>query len=167
MNDLKRKASRERQRRWRERNRDAYLARHRAEQRRYYAADPQKWLQRVLRWQEENPEKVFEYKRRSAARRRGAPVREGAESILAIDTETATLTPTELADPTGYYALVLDGDPCAYCGAPTEHVDHIEPVGQGGEHHWSNLTAACARCNGVKRDWSLLEGLALSEARLD
>lgn len=26
------------------------------------------------------------------------------------------------------YMAILAGDPCAYCGAPVEHIDHIEPI---------------------------------------
>jgi hypothetical protein len=47
---------------------------------------------------------------------------------------------------------VLLADPCAYCGEPSEHVDHIEPGAHGGVDDWTNLTGACARCNRVKGD---------------
>lgn len=54
------------------------------------------------------------------------------------------------------YALVLAGDPCCYCGAPMQHVDHIEPIARGGSGAWDNLTAACAACNQSKSDRPLL-----------
>lgn len=55
------------------------------------------------------------------------------------------------------YADVLRGDPCSYCEAPCEHIDHIVPVAKGGPNDWSNLTAACTACNSQKRTISMLE----------
>jgi 5-methylcytosine-specific restriction endonuclease McrA len=60
------------------------------------------------------------------------------------------------------WQAILRRDPCAYCGAPhAGTVDHIEPRcrearGIGPVHGWINLTAACQRCNGAKRDTDLL-----------
>lgn len=54
------------------------------------------------------------------------------------------------------YALILLGDPCSYCGAPTEAIDHIEPLATGGAHSPDNVTAACRRCNARKRTVPLL-----------
>ena len=56
----------------------------------------------------------------------------------------------------GRYYDALLRDPCAYCGSPSEHVDHIEPARQGGENEWTNYTAACATCNARKGNHSLL-----------
>ena len=36
---------------------------------------------------------------------------------------------------------------CAYCGAPSEHIDHIIPLSRGGRHSIGNLTGACKSCN--------------------
>lgn len=54
----------------------------------------------------------------------------------------------------------LRQDPCAYCGAPSEAIDHIVPVVGGGPNEWHNYTAACQPCNSRKRDRSLLIFLA-------
>lgn len=54
------------------------------------------------------------------------------------------------------YVEVLRGDPCCYCGARMEHVDHIEPIIRGGSGDWDNLTAACAACNLRKQRRPLL-----------
>lgn len=51
------------------------------------------------------------------------------------------------------YVPIIMADPCAYCGAPTKHVDHIDA---GGDSHWTNLTGACASCNSAKHSRSLL-----------
>jgi 5-methylcytosine-specific restriction endonuclease McrA len=52
--------------------------------------------------------------------------------------------------------LLRDDYRCAYCGvrgdARTMTVDHVIPRAWGGTSRWSNLVAACADCNGRKRD---------------
>jgi 5-methylcytosine-specific restriction endonuclease McrA len=53
-------------------------------------------------------------------------------------------------------APVLLADPCAYCGAPSEHLDHIEPIVSGGASDYTNLTGACGRCNRRKNSKPLL-----------
>jgi 5-methylcytosine-specific restriction endonuclease McrA len=50
----------------------------------------------------------------------------------------------------------VQGDPCCYCGARMEHVDHVDPVARGGGGGWENLTAACAPCNLTKGARTLL-----------
>lgn len=54
------------------------------------------------------------------------------------------------------YVAILRNDPCCYCGAPMEHIDHIVPVKAGGTSEWENLTAACAACNHKKNAKPLL-----------
>jgi 5-methylcytosine-specific restriction endonuclease McrA len=44
------------------------------------------------------------------------------------------------------------GRPCAYCGQPAEHLDHIVPLSRGGTNHRSNLQALCSTCNLSKGD---------------
>lgn len=63
------------------------------------------------------------------------------------------------------FAAIIRNDPCCYCGAPTEDIDHIVPI-CGYDRHasafpntWDNLTAACARCNRSKRAKPLLRFL--------
>jgi hypothetical protein len=54
------------------------------------------------------------------------------------------------------YARVLRADPCSYCGAVCEHLDHIVAVAADGTLTWDNLTAACGPCNRRKRTIPLL-----------
>lgn len=56
----------------------------------------------------------------------------------------------------GAYYAALRLDPCAYCGATADHIDHITPRNRDGENHWENYTAACASCNATKSDKPLL-----------
>lgn len=60
------------------------------------------------------------------------------------------------------WITLIGADPCSYCGAPTEHVDHIVPVKHGGENHWTNYAPACAKCNHRKHARSLLGFLLLT-----
>ena len=54
---------------------------------------------------------------------------------------------------------VLDRDAhlCGYCGARADTIDHVRPRSRGGAHIWTNVVAACARCNHRKGDRLLAE----------
>jgi 5-methylcytosine-specific restriction endonuclease McrA len=54
---------------------------------------------------------------------------------------------------------VLDRDAhrCVYCGVRADTIDHVRPRSRGGEHIWTNVVAACARCNHRKGDRLLSE----------
>jgi len=49
-----------------------------------------------------------------------------------------------------------DRNLCAYCGLVFDEkdltTDHIMPVSRGGLHVWTNVLAACRRCNHAKSD---------------
>ena len=57
-------------------------------------------------------------------------------------------------------------DPCAYCGQPSEHWDHMHSRHRGGYNEPDNLTRACKRCNVNKRTLSPIHYLALRAAGL-
>lgn len=53
-------------------------------------------------------------------------------------------------------------DPCAYCGervAGRMTIDHIRAKLRRGPNHWTNLAAACDRCNNKKHGMRLLPWL--------
>ncbi|MCW2526659.1 MAG: endonuclease [Pseudonocardiales bacterium] len=54
---------------------------------------------------------------------------------------------------------VMDRDAhnCAYCPARADTIDHVVPRSRGGRHEWTNVVAACARCNHRKGDRLLHE----------
>jgi len=58
---------------------------------------------------------------------------------------------------TDEYITILVGDPCCFCGAPCENIDHIIPISRGGTSESVNLAATCKRCNVSKGAKSLLE----------
>jgi 5-methylcytosine-specific restriction endonuclease McrA len=53
--------------------------------------------------------------------------------------------------------LDRDGHRCAYCAARADTIDHVLPRSRGGSHTWTNVVAACARCNHRKGDRLLSE----------
>jgi 5-methylcytosine-specific restriction endonuclease McrA len=53
--------------------------------------------------------------------------------------------------------LDRDGHACAYCGGRADTIDHVRPRSRGGTHVWTNVVAACARCNHRKGDRLLSE----------
>lgn len=46
------------------------------------------------------------------------------------------------------------GQPCHYCGAKADTVDHIVPLAIGGTNGVYNLVPACRACNLAKGDQS-------------
>jgi 5-methylcytosine-specific restriction endonuclease McrA len=65
---------------------------------------------------------------------------------------------------------VMDRDShrCAYCSARADTIDHVLPRSRGGRHEWTNVVAACARCNHGKGDRLLNEiGWALRRAPVE
>lgn len=58
-------------------------------------------------------------------------------------------------------ALYATEAPCAYCGAPAEHVDHCTPLKRGGAGGLENLVLACSSCNCSKGASTVLEFLGL------
>jgi 5-methylcytosine-specific restriction endonuclease McrA len=43
-----------------------------------------------------------------------------------------------------------DDGTCQYCAAPADTIDHVIPSSRGGKWEWTNLVAACSRCNSRK-----------------
>lgn len=48
--------------------------------------------------------------------------------------------------------LARDRHICGYCGRHATTIDHIKPKAHGGRHEWTNVAAACRRCNAHKAD---------------
>jgi 5-methylcytosine-specific restriction endonuclease McrA len=58
--------------------------------------------------------------------------------------------------------LARDAHRCVYCSVRADTIDHVVPRSRGGRNEWTNVVAACARCNHRKGDrllgeigWSL------------
>jgi len=63
---------------------------------------------------------------------------------------------SQVTGETAEYVKILRRDPCVYCGAPSEHIDHIIPFADGGPTDWTNLAPTCASCNLRKSRKSVL-----------
>ena len=77
------------------------------------------------KWNLENPEKKALYRQQRRAK--------------INDSKAYKVTAKEIKK--------LLGNPCTYCGAQSQHVDHVLPLSRGGEHRIGNLVGACAGCN--------------------
>lgn len=60
----------------------------------------------------------------------------------------------------GRYKEAMKADPCAYCGAPSVALDHIQARQRGGSNRWWNRAGICTRCNTIKGVRSVLGMLA-------
>lgn len=66
--------------------------------------------------------------------------------------------PEERALTSGWRAILL-GDPCVYCGAPADGLDHIQPRALGGGNGWINRAPACFACDHEKMHRPLMRFL--------
>lgn len=70
---------------------------------------------------------------------------------------------------TARYKVLLAADPCSFCSERELGVvadrDHIVPLLSGGVDDWTNLTAACKRCNRGRKDTPVLHYMLRRLAR--
>lgn len=92
--------------------------------------NPDKFTANQRRYRQRNPDKV----RGTSAQRAAAPFDDEAQA----------------------YAEIIKGDPCSYCGHPSDTIDHITALTSWPTSAWTNLTAACRSCNSAKGTKSLL-----------
>jgi 5-methylcytosine-specific restriction endonuclease McrA len=108
-------------RKWREANDDKVRAWHRD----YHEANRETILAGKREYRQANPE----VKRNQGHRRRARKAENGVFLVTKKDIARLLL------------------QPCAYCGAVAEHIDHVIPISRGGAHKIGNLVAACSSCN--------------------
>lgn len=139
---------RARARAWREANSE----RKREVDRQWREANRERKADNDKRWAEANREKVRENQRR---------FRERHPDRVKLNTwvQSSKRRGEKMDAEAKAYSRIISDDPCAYCGAPMEEIDHIVPrpdwEGEGW-NDWSNLSAACRSCNRSKADRSLL-----------
>lgn len=142
---------------------------HRARTRRWRERNPEKNKRALRKWAEENPERrrayLREWKKKNQERvkelnRRWAEA--NPEKVRANSwVQGARRRGEKPSEETQEYRVILESDPCAYCGAPMEEKEHIIYRGDWhlsvpGWNEWSNLTASCRWCNRSKGRRSLL-----------
>lgn len=163
---------REKDRRYREQNRDVILAK----QRETYRRDPQKRLESNRRWAEANPDKVsarskryyienreriLEYskewaaanreKRREYVRRYDAKHPEVHRSVvMRLRARRAGVELLHFPADQIFIRMAYFGFKCWMCRGAFEAVDHVKPLSKGGPHLLSNLRPACRSCNASK-----------------
>ena len=54
------------------------------------------------------------------------------------------------------YRRAMRRDPCAFCGLPSQALDHIVPAKDGGADDWTNRAGICRDCNSLKGSMPLL-----------
>ena len=90
-------------------------------------------------------------------RRTGCRSSVSVNSIVAVK-RTRRLKPIKRGVPplNNRELFLRDGNLCMYCGDefPDGHLtrDHVIPLSRGGDDRWSNVVAACKRCNTRKGD---------------
>lgn len=72
--------------------------------------------------------------------------------LVATDGPLGPLTAQDVA----MYEACLATEPCVYCGAASEHGDHVTPKAAGGGDGWDNLAPACKDCNEARGVFTLL-----------
>ena len=106
-----------------------------------YAADPEKFRQRVLAYQRANPQWANERNARHRARIRSATIGKVTVKLLAAK-------------------AAFWGDRCWMCGGEWTDWDHVKPLAKLGPHMLANLRPACDPCNSSKGDrWPLAKAL--------
>lgn len=59
------------------------------------------------------------------------------------------------------YRAAMRRDPCAYCWAASDTLDHIRPRSRGGANHSDNFAGICTACNNAKSAATILGHLSL------
>lgn len=136
----------ERGKRYRAANSDKMKSLYAVHNKKRYWADPERAKRKKREWNAANPERVKQYGRIKAAKRR------------ALENKAAgSHTVNELRQLFDSYLGL-----CVYCNKPTraKHSDHVTPITRGGCNHIENIAPACGYCNRSKGDRSLLQFLA-------
>jgi 5-methylcytosine-specific restriction endonuclease McrA len=132
---------------WQQANREKSAASKKA----WYQANKEKSAANQKAYRKANPEKVKAYRKanfESIASRTKAYQQANPE-IFAVNWQKRRVQKLN----NGVFIVSakelkkLYSNPCAYCGAPSQHIDHIIPVSRGGTHSVGNLVGACAACN--------------------
>lgn len=136
--------------------REAHNARGRA----WYAENTERGRAIKRAWEQRNKDAIREAKR-EARQRNPEPSREKQRRWKAANPEKVRMgnfmRRHRHLDPLALdYLRIINEEPCSYCGAPCQHIDHIVPLANGGDNSWDNLTPACATCNKRKHSRSVL-----------
>lgn len=115
---------------------------------RYYHAEPRKFLERSVRWQQRNKDRVRS-KAREWARANVVKMRLKNQRRRAAKRRVkATLTLDEWN-----FIVKSQNGICVICGIKKKlTIDHKIPLSKGGEHTAANIQGLCHSCNSRKGD---------------
>lgn len=170
--EAKKKRHVETGKRWQKKNRErsraiglAYYYRNQDEQqaqsREYHRKNRDRVAELALAYQRANRELLRERNASRRALRLDALVTgSSVETALVVSEAGAVVTQIAVShkELRGDWVGVSRNDPCPYVRgcAPVEHIDHIVPLINGGQHVWHNLVGASAAANHRKNSRSLL-----------
>lgn len=166
-------AKREAVRQWRQQNPERTKAANQA----HYRANRERLLARFQGYRQENAERL-----REGARARYAANPEVVRAYRLANREVKRATdsrrrarrrgisgrPLDAIDRllSVEYRKAIAGEPCTYCGEPSENDDHKLPLARGGTDHWWNLHRTCQSCNFRKHTMTHEEFLASGKVSL-
>ena len=121
-----------------------------ARQARFRANNPERSKVSYSRWLTNNPGANYQATKKWRAK--------NPDAVLAANERRRALkanAPTFIVTAKDVQKLL--GQPCAYCGKPAQHLDHVIPLSRGGSHSIGNLIQACASCNTSKNNKFIME----------
>lgn len=133
----------------------------RAARRREYENGRERTLERVARWQRENPERraanARAYVTRHPERRKATSLNLSARRRAAQRVTVGVVTGEAVAARVAFW-----GGCCWMCGGEWSQIDHVKPLTKGGSHMPANLRPICGPCNRRKSNrWPFaLQGAA-------
>ncbi len=137
------------------------------------AANPGASNARVQAWREQNRERLEEYNRRMAPRKKETTKAWAAKNREKKRDQWRRYHARKLGAPgrgmtAGDWAQTQEAfcGLCAYCLCPCANPeqDHVIALALGGAHDPENIVPACKSCNSAKRDRTLLQWIALGGA---
>lgn len=121
---------------WQEKNLDKFAG-YSAE---FRKRNPEKTKAVVIEWRLQNKEHIRKYSKNYR-------IKHPEQKLKGRQTRRARRTKASVYLVTTKDLEQIMSKACIYCGAPSQHLDHIIPLSRGGAHSISNLVAACATCN--------------------
>lgn len=128
-----------------------------------YAENKKPHIERVLKWQKENPEK---YREQQLKRRFSEKGKISARKAALIRFHRERAVEGKFTKHDIDSLLVKQHGQCKYCFADicgNYHIDHIHPISKGGSNWPDNLQLTCPSCNSKKSNKSHDEFIALQK----
>lgn len=138
----------------------------REQDRKYYAANPEKRKQKNLTYRKNNYEKIIQYGRKYHAQNKETRLEQNREwyknnpekSREKYNKRRAAKLQNGRYKVRQKFITNLYTSPCNYCASITNiEMDHIIPLTRGGTHSEGNLQPLCRSCNASKGNKTMTE----------